>query len=234
MEVTQCSWCDTCKINLFKNLSTPDLERISVRKDQRFLRRGETLFEEGESPKGIYCIRSGICKLTKLCTNGNSQIVRIIKNGTLLGQRSLIGQEKVNLTATAVSDLEYCFIPREIINIIISERPRFMTEIAKELSEELRRTDNFVAEMIQKSVKERLASALFFFQSLFGEDEEGFIDILLSREEIANFVGAATESLIRVLTQMSKSGLVEVSAKRIKILDAKLLKQISEGSFYQS
>jgi CRP-like cAMP-binding protein len=73
--------------------------------------------------------------------------------------------------------------------------------------------------MTQKSVKERLSEMLLLLETTFGRNEEGFIDITLTREEMANMVGTATESLIRLLKELKKEEIIETSGKQIKILD---------------
>ncbi len=83
--------------------------------------------------------------------------------------------------------------------------------------------------MAQKSVKERLADSLLFFQKTFGVDDEGYLNINLSREEIANSIGTATESSIRLLSQFKKEGFIEIKGKKIKILNKTKLQHITEG-----
>ncbi len=83
--------------------------------------------------------------------------------------------------------------------------------------------------MAQKSVKERLADVLLQLYRIFGSDSEGFIDIKLTREEMANTIGTATESAIRLLSSFKAEGLLEVKGRRIKILDKDALERESQG-----
>ena len=82
--------------------------------------------------------------------------------------------------------------------------------------------------MSQKTVRERLAELLLVLRTTFGEHEEGYIDVLLSREELANMVGTATESLIRLMTEMKKEGLVETQGKKISIANEGALKSAAD------
>ncbi len=86
-----------------------------------------------------------------------------------------------------------------------------------------------IANMAQKNVKERLADTLLLFDRTFGVDKEGFLSLVLTREEIANSIGTATESSIRLLSQFKKEGWVELKGKRIKILNKTKLQHITEG-----
>ncbi len=83
--------------------------------------------------------------------------------------------------------------------------------------------------MAQKPVKERLAYCLLHFHQDFGQDDDGFLAVQLSREEIAGMVGTATESLIRMLSDFNKKGLIETKGKRIKIKDPLQMERLAEG-----
>jgi CRP-like cAMP-binding protein len=80
--------------------------------------------------------------------------------------------------------------------------------------------------MAQKSVKQRLAESLLYIHDNFGNDNDGFLSVILSREDYANIVGTATESAIRILSQLKKEKLISTSGKQIKIEDLEGLKRI--------
>jgi CRP-like cAMP-binding protein len=71
-----------------------------------------------------------------------------------------------------------------------------------------------------------LADTLLFLDETFGEDAQGYLNIRLSREEIANTIGTSTESAIRSLSEMNKEQLVFLFGKKIKLLKKKRLKTI--------
>ena len=79
-------------------------------------------------------------------------------------------------------------------------------------------------------MKQRLASSLLFLEQIFGKDEEGYINIQLSREEIGNMIGSATESLIRMLSEFTKNNWIQTNVKKIKIINQKQLEKISFGN----
>ena len=115
--MSKCEQCIIRQFNSLKALTKEELLRISACKTSRIIKKGEVIFEEGESLNGIFCIKDGVCKLTKLSANGKDQIIKLVEKGQILGQRSLISDERTNLRATALNDMELCFIPKvEIIN----------------------------------------------------------------------------------------------------------------------
>ena len=188
--------------------------------------KGTVFFKEGEYIKGIYFLEGGVCKMSKLSTNGKSHIIRFVKKGELLGLRSVMSQGPTNLMATALSEVSYYLIPQEYIFSSFSENPPFAMELSKILSNELRRSDSLIADMVHKRVKQRLAETLCLLENTFGTDAQGYIASPLVREEIANLVGTATESLIRTLSDFAKDGIVELKGKHIRIANRNLLKKI--------
>ncbi|TRZ46187.1 Crp/Fnr family transcriptional regulator [Robertkochia solimangrovi] len=224
--------CDQCIIRQLSSLDLLTKEerlRISDHKSAIQIKKGETIFQEGDHIDGVYCVKSGICKLTKLSDNGRDQIIKFIKRGDLLGQRSVISNDVVNLTATAIEDMEVCFIPKKDIQQSFMDNQKFSGDMIRVICTDLRNADNTIVNMAQKPVKERLASCLLGFEKDFGKDKEGFLGVQLSREEIAGMVGTATESLIRTLSDFSKKGMIETKGKRIRILNTPALERIAEG-----
>ena len=85
---------------------------------------------------------------------------------------------------------------------------------------------NTIVNMAQKSVRKRLADALLYMHENFGEDEDHFLKVVLSREDYANIVGTATESAIRILSQFKNEGLISTIGKQIKIKNVEGLKRV--------
>ncbi|MFD1162818.1 MULTISPECIES: Crp/Fnr family transcriptional regulator [Hwangdonia] len=224
--MSKCEQCIIKQFNSLKALTTDELMRISGCKTSMFIKKGEVIFEEGEMLNGVYCVKDGICKLSKLSANGKDQIVKMVVKGQLLGQRSLISDESSNLQAVALNDMEVCFIPKsEIINDL-KNNSKFSFEVLKEMASDLKEADDVIVNMAQKSVRERLAEALIYIHDSFGTNPDGSLSVLLSREDFANIVGTATESAIRVLSQFKKEGLISTVGKQIKIEDIEALKRV--------
>ena len=94
-------------------MSKEELKKVSDSKTTKTVKKGDPIFEEGDKLNGVYCVRNGVSKLSKLSANGKDQIVKFASKGEVLGQRSVISQESTNLSAIAVDDMEVCFIPKE-------------------------------------------------------------------------------------------------------------------------
>ena len=191
------------------------------------IKKGEPIFEEGEVTNGIYCIKDGVCKLSKLSDNGKDQIVKLVKPGELLGQRSMISDEPANLSAVALEDMEVCFIPRSEVMQFFTQNNQFSMNVMKTICEDLKGADDHMVNMAQKTVRQRLVETLIYLEETFGKNEDGSLHIQLSREELAGMIGTATESCIRLLSELNKSNLIELNGKKIFITDKNKLKRFS-------
>ena len=226
--MSKCEQCIVREFSSLKALNKDELLKMAECKTSYTIKKGEPIFEEGESVNGIFCVKDGVCKLSKLSANGKDQIVKLVKSGELLGQRSLISEEPTNLSAVALEDMEVCFIPKTEIMNFFNKNNQFSMNVMRNICGDLKEADDHMVSMAQKSVKERLAETLLYLEDTFGKNSDGSLHIQLSREELAGMIGTATESCIRLLSELNKSGLVDLSGKKITILDRNKLKRMAE------
>lgn len=226
------SRCENCIIRQFNSLramSKEELKKVSDTKTTKIIKKGASIFQEGEKLNGVFCVRNGVSKLSKLSANGKDQIVKLATKGEVIGQRSVIADECTNLSAVAVSDMEMCFIPKDTILSTMHKNPDFTLEVLRHMAHDLREADDVIVNISQKTVKQRMAEALLYLKTNFGEDADGFLALTLSREDIANVVGTATESTIRIISAFKKKGFISTSGKKIGIANEKKLKDLAAG-----
>ena len=227
--MSKCEQCIVRQLNSLKSLNKEELVRISACKTSRLIKKGEVIFDEGDHLNGVFCISDGICKVSKMSSNGRDQIIHLVKKGDILGERSLINDEVANLKATAINDMEVCFIPREEIISDLQKNAEFSMNVLKDLAASLKTADNVIVDMAQKTVKQRLAEMLINLEEKFGHDIDNILNIHLSREDIANIIGTATESAIRLLSEFKKEGVITLKGKNISLKNIPELKKIAQG-----
>jgi CRP-like cAMP-binding protein len=221
--------CDQCIVRQFSSLKAlrkEELIKMANCKTSYTIKKGEPLFEEGETVNGVYCVKKGVCKMTKLSDNGKDQIVKLAKPGELLGQRSFISEEAVNLSAIALEDMEVCFIPKTEIMGFFNKNNQFSMNMMKAICGDLKDSDDHMVNMAQKTVKQRLAETLLYLEENFGINEDKSLRLQLSREELAGMIGTATESCIRLLSEFKKLGMIELTGKKITLKERVSLKKI--------
>ena len=207
-------------------LSKEDYNKYIEAKKTFFFNKGEALFEEGSNVDGIYFIENGTAKLYKLGFNRKEQILRFIKEGDIIGYRALLIGEAYQATAEAMSDLQAIFIPSDVFLHLLEVDSQLSYTMLQKISFELGESSNTVTFLAQKTVRERLAEVLLLLEQKLGTDPEGFIKISLTREEIANLIGTATESAIRLISEFKQDDYIAVEGRNIKILNHEKLKKL--------
>ncbi len=226
--MSKCEQCIVREFSSLKALTKDELVKMATCKTSKIVRKGEVIFTEGENINGVFCVKDGVCKMTKLSSNGRDQIVHLVKKGELLGQRSMISDEPANLSAVALEDMQVCFIPKNEILGFFNDNNRFSMNVMKTICGDLKEADDIMVNMAQKTVKERLAYTLIYLEDNFGLNPDKSLKLQLSREEIASMIGTATESCIRLLSEFNKLGLIELIGKKIIITDKHKLARMCE------
>ncbi len=214
-----CQLCKNHPNSVFNDLSAESLDKISKLKSCVSFKKGQTILQEGARPQGVYCIHKGKLKLFKLGTEGKEQIMRFATAGDMVGYRSILSDEPISASISALDDTYCCYIPKSSFFQVIQDNPKFSLNVLKLSCQELGEAGKMITSLAQKNVKERLAEIFLILRATFGEDEDGFVDIKLTREEIANMVGTATESAIRLISGLRAEGLIETKGRKVKIID---------------
>ncbi len=214
-----CEDCPSRGEGVFCSLEKLVLDDLSAHKITNTYKKGQTLFVEGNPPYGIYCISSGNIKLTKMSNEGKDAIIRIAKGGDIIGHRSVFTEKFFSATATVLEDSKICFIDKKYILKLVQENPSVAVNIIGRLSRDLGASENKVASLYQKNVRERLAELLLLLKESHGiqENERILLDIKLTREEMASIIGTAQETLIRFLSELKEDGFISQEGKKIFI-----------------
>ncbi|HSO78289.1 MAG TPA: Crp/Fnr family transcriptional regulator [Bacteroidales bacterium] len=224
------SFCDKCAFetsSVFRFLTRDETDRLNFEKDFRHYKRGDILYNEGNRISGFFCINSGIIKVFKTGVDGKEQIIRFARKGEIIAYRSVLSNESACTSAKVIEDCQVCFIPSELLIQFVKTNPAFSFEIVKLTCHELAEANSYITDIAQKTVRERVAEVLIQLVKDFGLDEQKYLRISLTREELANIVGTATESVIRLLSEFKSDRLIELSGRKIRILDLKGLEKIS-------
>ncbi|MGD1840874.1 MAG: Crp/Fnr family transcriptional regulator [Thermonemataceae bacterium] len=223
-----CSNCAVRASSIFCELEQRFLDTTPHKKKCNVYRKGDTIFYEDNHPLGIYCIYNGKAKLSKTNEYGKEQIIRLAKEGDVLGYRSLISGESYNATATALEDCSICFIPQDMFLEFLKDSKNLFLQVTQLLADDLKTAENHVAALAQKSVRERVADTILMLSTFYGlEEDSQTIKAILSREDLANLVGTATESVIRMLSEFKNEKLIALPSRKIKILNINKIKEIA-------
>lgn len=219
--------CQTCPIRYRSIFSDIPVEQLpEVIKDFRTsvitLTPNETIYSEGGPATHAYTLRKGLIKLTKSLADGRTQIVRIIGHGELFGFDGLAGED-YSQTALALTDCEICKLPMKDLERIRASSPSVDKAMMQGWIQGLRAAENMLLDLGTKKAPERLAS---FLLKWCKDNEPGqWIDLPMSRTEIAELLGLTVETVSRFLSDWKRKGFIQDTRSTIQLTDPEGLKQ---------
>jgi len=217
-----CLSCEIFNYSCFNSIKDEDVKLLAKSKVETLYKKGQNIFYTDRKPTGIYCLNSGSIKIFKVGENGKEQIVRFVTPGSLLGIRAFMGGRKYAATATAMEDSFVCFIEKKTFFRLILKYPNISQCLMTILSQLLEEAEDKLTSIAQKPVRERLAETLILLEKIFVSPaslENNTSLISISREDLANIVGTATETVIRKLKSFKEENLIELSGRKIKLID---------------
>jgi CRP-like cAMP-binding protein len=210
---------DLSGFHLFKKLTAQELTQLNYDKTCSMYPKGSIIYREGSRLTGFYCVSRGILKIFKTGIDGKEQIIRFAKKGDIIAYRSLLSQELACTTAKVIEEAVLCHIPYQTLLYLIQHNWQFSHHMLQIVCKELREANDYITDIAQKSVRERLAEVLLLLKENFDLDNANTLQISLTREELANMVGTATESVIRLLSEFKQDQLIDVQGRKIKFIN---------------
>jgi len=214
---------------IFKNIPSELRLFLESQMIDKTFRKGQPIFLEGSFSSGIFYLKEGLVKKYKTDHAGKEHILSLCSEGELIGFSALLCNEPYPNSASAIETSKLGFLPKEVFLEATNKSNELMLGLLSSLSHEFSVMVNSVMVFAHMTVRERLALTLLILSTKFRKtDQSDLIEIILSREELANMVGTATETLVRILQEFKKEGIIEINAKKISILQTKTLIQISK------
>jgi CRP-like cAMP-binding protein len=210
---------------LFEGLTVEEHESLMDSGVTHLYKKGEVIFREGGIPTGIFYVRSGRAKKYKATAKGGEQIFYLCGEGELLGYHALLGEEFYPDSAATIEDSQITFIPKDNFLKVLRSSTVLSNTLLKALGHEFSLFINSFTNLATRSVRERLAFNLLMLDEKFkspGQTGTGS-EIKLSRTDLANMVGTAKETLVRLLQDFRQAGLIEKTDKIIRIIDRKAM-----------
>jgi len=194
-------------------------------------KKGEILLYEGEVRNDLVIVNKGQVKAFKNTIDGKEQILYIFSEGDFFGEKNLLRDQPSNYAVEALEETHVCIIHKDDFQNLVKQYPDIGLKIMEVLCQRLDRLENTVENMGTRTVSARISSVLLEFAEKFGkESPQGIIiDLPLSREGIANYIGLTRETVSRKMSSMQDEGLIEmIGNKKILLLDKAALEKSIE------
>ena len=201
-----------------------DLNKLSQNRKIRFYKKKSNIFLEGDLPHSIYFINRGKVKTYKTNEDGKEFITGLYTLGDFIGYESLLEGANYQESSMALENTELGIIPKDDFFTLLYTNRDVAQKFIKLLSNKLVEKEEQLLNLAYNSVRQRTAEALISLQEKYGSDSNQALSI--SREDLANMVGTATESVIRVLSDFKEEQIIEIAAGKISILEPKKFSRI--------
>lgn len=215
------------RIPLFERMSPEEREELRGMMSQTTLRRGEVLFNEGDSGDRLYILLTGKVKLGHTSVDGRENLLAVLGPGEVVGELTLFDPGPRSTTATAVATTELLGLEHNQLMGFIDSHPTLAKDMLRALAVRLRRTNIALADLVFSDVPGRVAKALLDLAERFGAPTEDGIHVPhdLTQEELAQLVGASRETINKSLAEFVSRGWIRLEGRAVTLIDVERLKR---------
>lgn len=199
------------------------LQHFANDRNTDHFKRKQIIYTEGNHPSRLFFVQSGKIKTFKTNDDGKELTVGLFSEGDFLGYTALLEETIYKETAEAIEDSEVAIIPKEEFDDLIHNNPQAAHKFIKLLAKNITEKEEQLLGLAYNSLRKRVADALMTLQKKYHKDNGDNFSIHISREDLANIAGTATESLIRTLSDFKSEKLVEIKDGNIIITNEKKL-----------
>jgi CRP-like cAMP-binding protein/DNA-binding NarL/FixJ family response regulator len=194
-----------------------DIAKISERQQLKHYKKRDIIFSEGDTPQGLYLLNSGKVKLFKSHELGKDLIIKLLQPGDFFGYMALLEDEFHTISAEALEDSEVTIFPMEDFYKLLTH-PHVMRDFVRLLTGNIQSEHEKLIALAYSSVRKRTAESLLELRARYHDlKSDKPFTMAIAREDLANMVGTATESLIRTLSDFRAEGLVEIHGSNITL-----------------
>ncbi|MCC6157222.1 MAG: Crp/Fnr family transcriptional regulator [Deltaproteobacteria bacterium] len=217
-------------IFIFSAFDMDALSSIHALCVEESLKKGESVFWEGDPPHWLLILKRGKVKLFKQSPSGKETILRIVDAGETFGEIALFDGRAYPLSAKTMEAAVILKIPRLEFLAMVRRHPNVSYEIILELSRRLRESQEVIQGLAVERVERRIVNLLLKLADRIGREEgkKTRIPVILTRQDIADMVGSTVETTIRIISRLSKEGIIETKGKTIYIKDMERLQTLPE------
>jgi CRP/FNR family transcriptional regulator len=206
------------------------LPAIGAHKKNFIVKKGESIFKEGDPVKGIYFVYTGKVKVHKRWNNDKELIIRFAKPGDILGHMGLGNNPVYPVATTALESSSLCYIDLAFFESTLNVNHKFTYALMKFFADELQKSEKRMRNLVHMPVKERIALAMLNLKKMFGTDAAGAINIELTRQDLSSYAAVSYETWFKVTQDFIQENLITVNGKSIIIQKEAVLQKLVDNA----
>lgn len=215
--------------SIFKGLTQKEKEVLINQHSVIKIKKSHFLFKQGEKAKGVVCLASGKAKVYNYGVGGRGQIIKMVGQYGFIGYKAIFSDGPWPFSAIAIEDSVMCLLDRSSFRKILKKNPELSLKLMKIIVDELSFTNSRIVSLTQKHIRGRLAESLLILRDMYGLESDGkTIQAMLSREDFASMSNMTTSNAIRTLSSLAAEGVIELTGRKVSIIDEAYLEHISE------
>ncbi|MCA9402096.1 MAG: Crp/Fnr family transcriptional regulator [Candidatus Omnitrophica bacterium] len=215
------------KLNLFKDLSTKELDSIRKKLHEQQVSKGELVFSEGDTCEKILIVRSGRVKLFRLSSDGREQILEILESGDTCACNPGSVQWCCSASAQALSDVVIWYLDRSEYVHMVQSNHKLSKQLNEIFAQRICRLCSLIEEVSLKSPQKRLVKFILDVSEA-DRDNKDFRIVSFTHDEISQRLGLVRETVTRHLNQLKKANLIGLKDRKIIIQDPSRLRNFLE------
>jgi len=207
-------------VPIFSTLNAEEINRVVNLIIRKRYSRGEMIILEGSHLDSLIIINSGKVKAFRNTFEGKEQIIYIFSQGDFFGEKNLLINQNAQYNVEALEVTHVCTIKKDDFKKLLREYPEIGLKIIEELCSRLERLENAVESMGTKNAEERVNEVLLEFARKYGKESQNgiIVELPLSREGIANYIGVARETVSRKMNLLQEEGIIEMVGNKKVII----------------
>jgi DNA-binding response OmpR family regulator len=205
---------------------TENIKLISDEREVYDFKKKHVIYSEGQKPKALYHVLSGKVKIYKISNDGKELITSICSEEDFFGYAQLLEQTTYTENAQVLEDAQLMLVPKEDFITLITNDTQVSRQFIKIITKNILEKEESLVNLAYNSLRKKVAYGLMQVLDKYKKEENKKEILELSRENLAQAVGVATESLIRTLADFKSEKLIDIQPGKIIILNEKKLREL--------
>jgi CRP/FNR family transcriptional regulator len=199
------------------------LPAIAANRKSLHFKKTELLFTEGTAMAGMYFVTRGLVKVHKRWGDEKELILRIARDGDIVGHRGLGSDVIYPVSATALEPTDVCYIDLDFFTTTLKVNQDLLYNLMMFFAAELKESEKRMRNLAHMPVKGRIANALIYLEQKFGCNDNGDINITMNRQDLASYTGTTYETLFRVMNELEDENAIKLNGKAVSIINRERL-----------